>query len=183
MKPSTCGSDSGEVDLEVAAALGDRGADRDVIAAVAVVVEDRLAPIDAIRPAGDHRPRLALGAIEDRLDRGLRWSPGRTRRAAPAAGARRRGAEPIMAARSPRKSRGWRTLSTIISSTSRAQPALLVELERRDADALLPDLGGGRVVGAVGGAADVALVRAVDRPEQPGASPSNTGTKAVRSGR
>ena len=43
--------------------------------------------------------------------------------------------------------------------------ALLVELQRRDADAFLVDLGGAGVVGAVRGAADVALVRAVDRPE------------------
>ena len=39
---------------------------------MAVVVEDRFAPIDAVRPAGDHRPHLPLGAIEHRLDRGLR---------------------------------------------------------------------------------------------------------------
>ena len=43
--------------------------------------------------------------------------------------------------------------------------AAVVEAQRRDADALLPDLGRSRVVGAVRGAADVALVRAVDRPE------------------
>ena len=70
-----------------------------------------------------------------------------------------------MAARSPRNSRGWRTFRTISSSTSCAQPPRLVQPERRNPDALLPDLGGARVVGAVRGAADVALVRAVDRPE------------------
>ena len=43
--------------------------------------------------------------------------------------------------------------------------ALLVELQRRYADAFLVDLGGAGVVGPVRGAADVALVRAVDRPE------------------
>ena len=47
-----------------------------------------------------------------------------------------------------------------------AQRAGVVELERRDPDALLPDLGRAGVVGAVGGAADVALMRAVDRPER-----------------
>ena len=46
-----------------------------------------------------------------------------------------------------------------------AQGARVIELERRDADALLPDLGRPRVVGAVSGPADVALVRAVDGPE------------------
>src|SRR5207248_2948289 len=39
-----------------------------------------------------------------------------------------------------------------------AQRARVVELERRDPEALLPDLGRARVVGAVGRAADVALV-------------------------
>jgi hypothetical protein len=43
--------------------------------------------------------------------------------------------------------------------------ALVVELEWRDADALLIDLRGACVIGTVRGAADVALVRAVDRPE------------------
>ena len=43
--------------------------------------------------------------------------------------------------------------------------AAVVEPQRRDANSLLPDLGGGGIVGAVRGAADVALVRAVDRPE------------------
>ena len=48
-----------------------------------------------------------------------------------------------------------------------AQLAGLVELDRRDAQALLLDLGGRRIVGAMGGAADVALMRAHDGPEQP----------------
>ena len=47
-----------------------------------------------------------------------------------------------------------------------AQPAGLVELDRRDAQALLPDLGRAGIVGAMGGAADVALMRAHDGPEQ-----------------
>ncbi len=46
-----------------------------------------------------------------------------------------------------------------------AQLAAVVELERGDADPFLPDLGGARVVGPVGRAADVVLVRPVDRPE------------------
>jgi len=46
-----------------------------------------------------------------------------------------------------------------------APRALVVQLQGRDAQAFLEDLGGTRVVGAVRGAADVALVRAVDGPE------------------
>ena len=48
-----------------------------------------------------------------------------------------------------------------------AQLAGLVELDRRNAQALLEDLGGGGIVGAMGGAADVALMGAHDGPEQP----------------
>ena len=48
-----------------------------------------------------------------------------------------------------------------------AQLAGLVELDRRDAQPLLPDLGGGGIIGAMGGAADIALMRAHDGPEQP----------------
>ncbi len=43
--------------------------------------------------------------------------------------------------------------------------AAIVELERGDANAFLPDLRRRGIVGAVGGAADVVLVRPVDRPE------------------
>ena len=135
------------------------------LGAMAVVVEHRLALVDAILPAGDDGAHLALGAVEHRLDRRVRSSPSRTR---PSSCPSRRSpmrAEPIIAARSPRKSRGWRTLSTIISSTSSRRPPCVVEPQRRDADAFLPDLGRAGVVGAVRGAADVALMRAVDRPE------------------
>ncbi len=48
-----------------------------------------------------------------------------------------------------------------------AQPSGLVELHRRDAQALLVDFRRHRIVGAVRRAADVALVRAHDGPEQP----------------
>ncbi len=47
-----------------------------------------------------------------------------------------------------------------------ARPAGLIELDRRDAQALLKDFGGAGIVGAMGGAADVALMGANDGPEQ-----------------
>ena len=47
-----------------------------------------------------------------------------------------------------------------------AQLSGLVELDRRNAQAFLKDLGGRRIVGAMGGAADVALMGAHDGPEQ-----------------
>ena len=46
--------------------------------------------------------------------------------------------------------------------------AAVGDFQRRDAQSLLPDFGRGRVVGAMGGATDVALVGAVDRPEARG---------------
>ena len=48
-----------------------------------------------------------------------------------------------------------------------ARPAGLVESDRRNAQAFLPDLGGAGIVGAMGGAADIALMGAHDGPEQP----------------
>ena len=112
-----------------------------------------------------HGAGLPLGAVEHRLDRGVASWASRT---PPRSASSRRSptrAEPIIAARSPRKSRGWRTLVDQHLHDVAPQLAALVEPQRRDADALLPDLGGAGVVGAVRGAADVALVRAVDRPE------------------
>jgi len=48
-----------------------------------------------------------------------------------------------------------------------AQSAGLVELDRRNTQAFLPDFGGIGIVRTMGGAADVALMRAGDGPEQP----------------
>ena len=47
-----------------------------------------------------------------------------------------------------------------------ARPAGLVEPDRRDAQPFLPDLGGAGIVGAMGGAADIAEMGADDGPEQ-----------------
>ena len=47
-----------------------------------------------------------------------------------------------------------------------AQLSSLVEFYRRNPQALLEDLGGRRIIGAMGGAADVALMGAHDGPEQ-----------------
>jgi len=46
------------------------------------------------------------------------------------------------------------------SSTACAQPARFIEPNRRDAQAFLPDFGGAWVIAAMGGAADIALMRA-----------------------
>src|SRR3954449_902457 len=46
------------------------------------------------------------------------------------------------------------------------QLAGIVESDRRDTQPLLPDLGGRRIIATMGAAADIALVRAHDGPEQ-----------------
>ena len=66
-----CGSDSRQIDLDVAALLGDLGRDPDIAAAMAVIVEKRLAKEHAVLPGRDHRAGLLLGRIEDRLDGGF----------------------------------------------------------------------------------------------------------------
>ena len=64
-----------QIDDQVAVALGDGGAHVDVGDAVAVIVEQRLAAIDAVLPGRDHGAGLALGAVEDRLDGGMGGRP------------------------------------------------------------------------------------------------------------
>ena len=154
----------GEVDLEVAALLGDAGADVDVLGSVAIVVEERLALVDAVLPAGNDGAHLPLGTVEHGRDRRMR---------------RRRAelgeqlAEPALA--DARRADHGREIAAEVAGMAHiehdhlvdvlAPLALLVELQRRNADAFLEDLGRAGVVGSVRGAADVALVRAVDRPE------------------
>ena len=161
-----CGSESDRSTSTSLPFLVTLARDADVGAAMAVIVEKRLAVEDAVLPGRDHGARLPLGAsriasIAASTTAAPNSANSRDSRRSP------RCAAPIIAARSPRKSRGLRTLSASRSSRSSRSLPRLVELERRDAQALLPDLGGRGVVGAMRGAADVALVRAVDGPEQP----------------
>ena len=130
-----------------------------------VVVEHRLAVVDAIRPARDHGAHLPLGATEHRLDGGVRdlrtefvEQGGKAALADPGRADHRREVAAKLA-RMPHVQHDQ--VEHVL-----AQPARLIEPERRNPDALLPDLGGRRVVGAVRGAADVALMRAIDRPER-----------------
>ena len=131
---------------------------------MAVVVEESLAVVDAVLPCRDHRARLALGAIQHRLDRGVRRLPAELageRQHAPLPDMRRADHRREVAAEIVRMAHVGRQHLQHVAP----HHAAVVEPQRRDADALLPDLGGAGVVGAVRGAADVALVRAVDRPE------------------
>ena len=154
-----------QVDLESAAPFGHLGTDVHVLRAVAVVVEHCLAVVDPVLPAGDHRAYLALGAIQDGLDRGVRGRRAELLeqgRKAALADPRRADHGCEVAAKLPRMPHVQHDQIEHVL----AQPARLVQPKRRNPDALLPDLGGARVVGAVRGAADVALMRAVDRPER-----------------
>ena len=153
-----------QIDGQVAASLGHCRADVDVGVAMAVVIEERLAVVHAVLPGRDHRARLAFGAVEHRLDRRVRGVPAELageRQHAPLADMRRADHRREVAAEVVRMAHvGHQHFQHVAPHR-----AAVVEAQRRDADALLPDLGGAGVVGTVGGAADVALVRAVDRPE------------------
>ena len=155
----------GEIDREVAPALRHLRADVHVPEAVAVVVEDRLAPVHPVLPGGDAGARLALGAVQDRVDRRPddRRAVLLEEREEPAlpdpGGADHRRQIALEVARVADVGRDH--LEHVVADGPR-----LPEPERGDADPLLPDLGRPRVVGAVRGAADVALVRTVDRPEE-----------------
>ena len=155
----------GKIDRKAVAALGDGGADVDVLRAVAVVIDDGLAVVDAIFPFADHRARLAFGAVEHRFDRGERRGPaelGGQRQQPAFADVRRADHRREVAAKIVRVADvGHQHFEHIAPHL-----AAVVEPQRRDANPFLPDFRGGGVVGAVRGAADVALVRAVDRPEQ-----------------
>ncbi len=121
---------------------------------------------DAVLPGRNHRARLRLGGIEHRLDRGLDHRPAHL------------GEQLLHAplAKMGRADHGGEIAAEImgIADIERdhvedivAQPPLLVKFYGRNAQTFLPDLGRIRIVGAMRGTSDVALVRAHHRPEQP----------------
>ena len=160
-----CGSDCVQIDLDVAALLGDLCGDPDVGAAMAVIVEKRFAMEDAVLPGRDHGAGLRFRRIEDRLDGGFD-----DRRAElpeqlcdpPLAEMRRaqhRGEVAAKLARVPHVQR--QHVQHIL-----ARPAGFGQPDRRNPQPFLPDLGRTGVIGAMGGAADIALMGAHDGPEQ-----------------
>ena len=161
-----CGSEFGQIDLDVAAFLGHLGGNADIGAAMAVIVEKRLAVEDAVLPGRDHSPRLLLRRVEDRLHGGFhhrRAELGKQSRQPPLAEMRRAQHRGEVAA----EFAGVADVQRQQIEQIVAQLAGFIELDRRDAQAFLIDLGGGGIIGAMGGAADVALMRAHDGPEQP----------------
>ncbi len=125
---------------------------------------ERFAVVDAVLPFGNDRPGLAFGAVEHRLDRGVGGRPtelGRQGQQAAFADMRRADHRREIAAEVARMAHiGGDHLEEVA-----AHLAAIVEPQRGDADAFLPDVGRGGVVGAVRRAADIALMRPVDRPE------------------
>jgi hypothetical protein len=131
-----------------------------------VVIEECLAIEHAVFPGRNHRPRLLLGCIQNGLDRRLdHWRAefGKQPRQPALAEMRSTNHCCEIAAKL-----AWVTnvqrqqVKQIV-----AQPASFVQLDRGNAQSLLKNLGGAGIVAAIGGAADVALVRAHDRPQQP----------------
>lgn len=62
---------AGKIDLDVAALLGHLRSNTDIAAAMAVVVEKRLAVKYAVFPGRDHGAGLLLGRIQNGFDRGF----------------------------------------------------------------------------------------------------------------
>ncbi len=108
---------------------------------MAVIVEERFAVEHAVLPGRDHGAGLLLGGIEDRLDRGLDHLAAEFAeqpRQPALAEMRRADHRREIAAKLARIADVQRDQIEQIL----AQPAGLVELDRRDAQAFLPDLGG-----------------------------------------
>ncbi len=120
----------------------------------------------AVLPGRDHGAGLLLGGIENGLDRSFhdgRAEFGKQSRHPPLA--EMRGAQ--HGGEVAAEFAGVADVEREQVEQVVARLAGLVQLDRRDADAFLIDFGGSRIVGAMGGAADVALVRAHHGPEQP----------------
>ncbi len=129
-----------EVDLQVAARFRDRRADMDVLVAAPVVVEHRLAEIDPVPPLRDDRAGLPLGAVEHGFDRGVRRLPAefvRQRQKAPLADMRRADHRREVAAEIARVADIGRDHLHHVAPDL----AAVVELQGRDAEAFLPDVG------------------------------------------
>ena len=155
----------GQVHVHAAVADRDGGADADVLPPVAVVVQNGLAVVGALGPGGDNGAGMALARVEDGVhhaEQGVRPVLLRNRgqpRGAPAGGAHHGGqvAPEVAGVAGVGGEHGHQVLPHCTA---------FGEADRRDPQPFLPDLGGRRVVAAMGGAADVALVPAHDGPEQ-----------------
>ena len=162
---SDLGVGVGEVHPEIASRDGRRRADGDVRVAAPVVVEERRPLVGAVLPPGDDRPRLGLHGVEDPVG-GVRdrVRPQLVDELEEAALPETHRAD--LGREVPQEVAGVADIDLEHPHDVLAELAPVVEAKRGDPEALLPDLGGGRVVGSVGGPADVRVVGAVQGPEQ-----------------
>ena len=162
----------GEVDNDVAAALRHGRHDADVLPAMPVVVEHGFALEHPVAPCHDDSPRLGFGRVDHRLDRGddrvrANFRKQLAQALLPEMGGAGHGGEVAPKVAGVAHVRGEKAEQVI------PEPPGLVELDRRHAQALLPDLGRVGVVAAVGGAPDIALMRPHHGPEQPALAMEN----------
>ena len=122
-----------------------------------LVVEHVLEALGAVGDRGDAGAHLALGVVHAAPRRPPARCRCRTWRTAPGSAARRRRLAAICARRSDSRSRGTWQFSRIRSCTSFCSSPAAIEPHRRDAQALLVDVG----VAAVD---EVGMVREVHRP-------------------
>ena len=159
------GIGAGQVDRHVAAGHCALRVDADVVATKTVIVEEGFSFIHAVRPVGDDGAGATFGRVEHGLHR-LEQRGGtdlgddsEKARFAKASGADLRCE---VATEVPRMAHVQRQhLQQVFP-----KHAVLGQANRRDAKTFLPDFRGGRVVGAMRGAADIAVMGADDRPEK-----------------
>src|SRR5262245_30573168 len=147
----------GEVDLKIASALCDTGVNANVTGVVAIIIEKRLAFVDAVLPMGNDRAHLPFRAIQQ--SRNSRMCGSRTELCE----------QPVQSplADAGRADHGRKITAEVARMAIVEHDhllhilsplPLLIEHQRRDADALLEDLGGACVVGPVRRPTDIALM-------------------------
>ena len=160
LKPRICGLGPAEVHGGAVAFDGEPRPHRQVVRLEAVVVGVVGALVDPVREGGQRGPHPALGVVEDAVEERERPLDGDLlgefrHPLGPDAGRTDHRAK--IAVLKLRRARVREQQSPQVASGLPARD----ELQGRKADPLLPGVGGARVVGAGGAAADVRLVGAV----------------------
>ena len=154
-----------QVDVHGGAVYGYGGAYRDHLGIEAVVVDERLALVHAVGPLGDELAHLPLGGVEyvrdDALER-ARFVD--SQQLADAAGCDVD--RPDLRVQVAQEVLGVAHVGREHLEEVAARLPTIVDAQGRDAQALVVDFAGGRVVAPVGRAADIAVVRPVDGVEE-----------------
>ena len=156
---------SAQVDFQIAALDGGLGPDRDILVAPPIVVQQGDTVIDTVLPGGDDIAGLGFGSIENDIDGGqdhIGVKLVHQLLQPPLAQAHRTDLGGQIALEIARMAHIRRQhLHHVL-----VQHAARIQAQGRHPQPLLPDFRGRGVVGAVGGAADIGMMRPVDRPEQ-----------------